>query len=152
MLLKIFKFLLLLLPWFFSSLFKYDYNFYNEINLPFFAPKPLFYQIAWPLIYIFISISIYKILNDNKYKDLPFSYKITLLINYIFNQSYPYVFFNAKNIFYSFIITIGTFISLLFFHNETESINQKNAKYLIPYILLSLFAVILSFSIIILNS
>ncbi|MBE6157447.1 MAG: tryptophan-rich sensory protein [Firmicutes bacterium] len=148
---KILLFIGILIPWFLSSLLPIDYNYYKSINLPSFAPPSIFYIIAWTIIYIFISISIYQILNKYKIKDLPSSYKATLIVNYLFNQSFQLVFFILKNNFLGFISCLGTFISVLYLYSETKNLNEKSTKYLVPYILLSIFASILSLSIYLLN-
>ena len=148
---KILLFIGILIPWFLSSLLPIDYNYYKSINLPSFAPPSIFYIIAWTIIYIGISISIYQILNKYKIKDLPNSYRTTLIINYLFNQSFQLVFFILKNNFLGFISCLGTFISVLYLYSETKNLNEKSTKYLVPYILLSIFASILSLSIYLLN-
>ena len=74
MLKKTFTFLLILLPWFLSSLLPIDYNYYKTIKLPFFAPNNMFYIIAWTITYISISISIYQILKENGLKKINKSY------------------------------------------------------------------------------
>ena len=56
-----------------------------------------------------------------------------------------------KNPFLGFISSLGTFISTLFLYEETALIQSKQSKLLIPYILLSLFASILSLTIYIIN-
>jgi len=148
---KIFIFLITLLPWFLTYLLKLDYNYYKEIKLPFFAPPQIFYPIAWTIIYILIAITIYTILTSYHWKDIPLSYKITLLINYLFNQSYTIAFFGLKNNFLGIVSTLGTFLSTLFLYEETSLLNNKISKILYPYIALSLFATILSISIYLLN-
>lgn len=148
---KIFIYILCLTPWFLNNILPINYNYFNEINLPFFTPPPLFYSISWTIIYILISISIYNIFISFKFKDIKISYKITLLINYIFNQSFPILFFMLKNPFLGFISSLGTFISTLFLYEETALIQSKQSKLLIPYILLSLFASILSLTIYLIN-
>ena len=70
-----FKFIIILLPWFLSSLIPIDKEFYNSLTLPFFTPPQMAYGIIWSIIYICISISIYQILNTYKIKDIPKSYK-----------------------------------------------------------------------------
>ena len=144
-------FILLLLPWFIASAFPIDYNYYDSLNLPFFAPPKLFYGIAWPLVYILITISIFQIINSFKLSDIPKSYKITLFINYLFNQSYTIIGFGLKNNFLGFVSCLGTFISCLFLVVETKELKEKSTMYLLPYVLLSFFATILSFSIYIMN-
>ena len=146
-----FKFIIILLPWFLSSLIPIDKEFYNSLTLPFFTPPEMAYGIIWSIIYICISISIYQILNTYKIKDIPKSYKYTLLLNYIANQSFQPLFFLLKSTFLGFVSCILTFITSLFLYKETKDVKEKSAKYLIPYILFSLFAAILSLSIYLLN-
>ena len=148
---KILLYTICLLPWFISYSIPINYDYYKEIILPFFAPPNLFYQIAWTIIYILVAYTIYSIIIVYKKQDIPKSYKITLLINYIANQSFTIVFFNLQNNFLGFVSCFITLISTLFLYEET-SLLQSNKKYLIiPYILLSIFATILSLSIYILN-
>lgn len=151
MLKKAFLFILCLLPWFFTSLLPLNYDFYEKINLPFFAPPKIFYPIVWTIIYILISITVYTIIRSYKWKEIPNKYKLTLLINYILNQSYTIFFFGLQNTFLGFISCLGTLLSSLFLYDETSLMNSKISKLLIPYIILLIFATILSVSIFILN-
>lgn len=151
MLKKFFTFIICLLPWFVASIVPVDYNYYKEINLPWFAPPTIFYGIAWTIVYILIAFSITSLLNSYRFKELPKSYKISLLVNYLFNQSYTLVFFGLKSNFLGFVSCLGTLISCLFLFTETYNLKSKSSKYLIPYILLATFAVILSFTIYIIN-
>ncbi len=148
---KILLFLACLLPWFLSSIIPLNYKYYEVINKPFFAPPKIFYPIVWTIMYILIAITIYTVLKSYKYKDIPRNYKITLLINYIFNQSYTLLFFGLNNNFLGFVSCLGTFLSSLFLYEETSLINNKISKLLKPYILLLVFATILSISIYLLN-
>ena len=149
---KIFKFLICLLPWFVTYLIPLDYNYLKVIKTPAFTPPSLFYPIAWTIIYILIAITIYQILNLYKFKDLHNKYKLTLLVNYIFNQSFTLLFFGLKNNFLGFIACLGTLLSSLFLYDETALIKNKVSKLLYPYIILSIFATILSLSIYLLNA
>jgi tryptophan-rich sensory protein len=144
-------FILFLLLWFLGSFIPIDYSYYKELTLPGFAPPSWFYGVAWTINYILLSISMSSIFSEYKYKDIPKSYKLSLIINYIFNQSYTILFFGLKNNFLGFISCLGTFLSALFLYEETSLINSKISKLLHPYIILSLFATILSLSIYLLN-
>lgn len=150
MLKKIIIYVLCLAPWFINTLIPLDYNYLYEIKTPFFTPPKLFYPIAWKIIYILISITTYNIFTTYK-KDTPKSYKITLLINYLFNQSYTLIFFGLNNQFLGFVSCLGTLISTLFLYEETSLLNHKKKYLLIPYILLSMFATILSVTIFLIN-
>ena len=57
-----------------------------------------------------------------------------------------------KNNFLGFVSCLGTLISTLFLYEETSLLNNKISKLLYAYILLSLFATILSLSIFFLNA
>ena len=149
---KIFTYLICLIPWFFISFIKVDYNYLKKINTPFFTPPNYFYAISWTIIYLLIAYTIYKIVISYKWKDIPKSYKITLLINYICNQSFVIVFFLLKNNFLGFVSCILTLITSLFLYEETSLLHNKKKYYLIPYIGLSIFATILSLSIYLLNT
>lgn len=151
MLKKILIYILCLAPWFIINIIPLNYNYFNEIKTPFFTPPKLFYPIAWTIIYILISITIYSIVTSYKFKEIPKSYKITLLINYLFNQSYTLVFFGLKNQFLGFISCLGTLISTLFLYEETSLLETKKKYLLIPYILLSMFATVLSATIFLIN-
>ena len=151
MLKKILIYILCLAPWFIINIIPLNYNYFNEIKTPFFTPPKLFYPIAWTIIYILISITTYSIITSYKFKEIPKSYKITLLINYLFNQSYTLVFFGLKNQFLGFISCLGTLISTLFLYEETSLLETKKKYLLIPYILLSIFATVLSATIFLIN-
>ena len=69
------KFIIILLPWFLSSLIPIDKNYYNNLNLPWFAPPGIAFGIIWTFLYICIAISIYQIINNHNKKDIPNSYK-----------------------------------------------------------------------------
>lgn len=145
------KFIIILLPWFLSSLIPIDKNYYNNLNLPWFTPPGIAFGIIWTFLYICIAISIYQIINNHNKKDIPNSYKYTLLLNYIANQSFQPLFFYFKNNFLGFISCIITLITSLFLYKETKDLKESSAKWLIPYVIFTLYASILSLSIYFLN-
>ena len=147
---KFFMFILILIPWFLSSLLFNDNSFYQTLNLPFFALPGWAYGIVWTILYFLIAISIYKIYSNNKYSNIK-SYNIALLLNYVFNQLYTFLFFNLHNLFLSFLDTTLILISAINLYDETKKIDENASKFLIPYILFSLFASILSLTIYLMN-
>lgn len=152
MLKKVLIFILCFVPWLLSSFIPVDYSYFDSLRLPFFCPPKAFYGIAWTIIYILIAVSIYGIVMDCSWKRIPKSYKITLFINYIFNQAYTLIFFGLKNNFLAFVDCVAVFISCLFLYHETNNLREKSSKFLDPYVLLSLFASILSLTIYVINS
>ena len=148
---NIILFILILVPWFISGLLFPDINnFYDNINLPFFALPDYLYGIIWTILYILISISIYKIYTEYKLHEVS-SYNKNLLLNYIVNQLYTFILFRLNNLFLAFIDTILILITSLSLYDETKKLNNSASKFLIPYILFSIFAVILSLTIYFLN-
>lgn len=151
MLKKYLIFILCLAPWFLSNILPINYNYFNEIKLPFFAPPSLFYIISWTIIYISTAITIYNVFIPYKFKEIPKTYKISLITNYLFNQSYTLLFFLLKNPFLGLISSIGTFLSSLFLYEETSLLQSKGSTLLIPYVILSLFTTVLSLTIYLIN-
>lgn len=148
---KIFKFLIILFPWFISGLiFRSDQIFYKSLNKPFFAPPGILFPIVWTILYILIAISIYLIFKDNSYKDT-LNYNKSLLINYFSNQIFSFLFFTLKSPFLALIDTIIVLISSLFLYYESKQLNKISAKLLIPYIIWNIFATILIISIFFMN-
>ncbi len=144
---KITTFILYLLPWFLSALiFKSDKPYYLSLNKPFFAPPSWLFGIIWPILYLLITYSIY-----NTYKDSDKNYKRNLLINYITNQLFSFFFFTIKNNLLSLIDTIIVLITSYYLYKQTNNINQKYSKYLIPYIIWNIFATILILTINVMN-
>lgn len=148
----LFIFIICLIPWYITALVPVDYSYFNIVRLPFFTPPPIFYVIAWNIIYILIAFSASSTINKYGFKNINKDYLSSLLINYLFNQSFNIVFFGFKNNFLGFISCLGTFISCLFLYQNTAEINEKSAKSLDPYVILSLFATILSLTIYVINT
>lgn len=141
------KYLLFLLPWFISSiLFKSSTMYYESLSLPFFAIPSYLFGIVWTILYILIAISIF-IVCENSNKE----YKKYLLINFISNQLFTFFFFTLRNNFLSLIDVIVTLISAIYLYNETKLQNKKASYFLIPYIIFSIYALLLIFSINLLN-
>ena len=146
---KIIRFLILLLPWFISSIiFRVDTSYYKSLRLPFFAPPSILFPIVWTVLYILITISVYIISYRN---DIDSNYKITLLINYLSNQLYTLFFFIIKDNFLALCDALTVFISSLYLYLESKKYDNRSGNLLIFYIIWNLFATILSISIFILN-
>ena len=141
------KYLLFLLPWFISSiLFKSSTIYYESLSLPFFAIPSYLFGIVWTILYILISISIFIVYENSNKK-----YKKYLLINFISNQLFTFFFFTLRNNFLSLIDVIVTLISAIYLYNETKLQNKKASYFLIPYIIFSIYALLLILSINLLN-
>lgn len=148
---KILRFIILLFPWLLSGIiFKVDLDYYNYLNLPGFVLPNKLISIIWIILYVLITISIYKIsINKNIFKEKDYFY--VLITNFLANSLFIYGFFYLKSLFFGFILTTITLISSIFLFIETKKLNKKASYYLIPYIVFNVYAFILSLSIYIMN-
>ena len=89
---KIFKFIIILAPWFLSSLIQ-NANFIDTIKTPDFTPPKMAFPIIWSTLYILIAISIYNTIDKRNKK-----YTTLLIINYIANQLFNIFFFSLNSI------------------------------------------------------
>ena len=148
---KVLRFLVILLPWFISGiLFRSDSVYYKNLNKPFFAPPGILFAIIWPILYILIAISIYKVYDKNSFSETR-RYNEALIINYFSNQIFSFLFFTIKSPFFALIDTIIVLISSLYLYLETKELDEDSSKYLIPYIIWNVFASILIISVFFLN-
>lgn len=141
---KILRILIIFIPWLLSGIiFKYDSKYYSSLYIPSIALQPKLISISWIIIYILISISIYKLSKkENIIKNSDYFY--VLITNYLANQLFLYGFFYLKSPFLGFILTVITFISSIFLFIESKKIDKKSSYFLIPYITYSAYAFILS--------
>lgn len=146
---KVGFYVILLLPWFISSLFNKCTAYFDLLNLPFFALPKWSYSIVWTLLYLIIAYSIYLVFKKIKFTNK--NYNTSLIINYVFNQLYLPLFFCLKSPLLGLIISIGILISSLFLYLETKEISEKATKFLIPYPIFMVYATILSLAIYFLN-
>ena len=143
---KILRYLGFLLPWFIGGIiFKVDTTFYKSLNKPSLAPPGYLFAIIWPILYLLIALSIYKMKDKNK------DYLKVLIINYFSNQIFNFFFFTIKSPFIAMIDTIIVLISSLYLYLEAKKDNSLSAKLLIPYILWNIFATYLIISVYIMN-
>ena len=144
-------FIFILILWLLSGfIFDINYNFYNTLKLAVCAFNGTLISIIWFCIYVLISLSILIILKKNllfKNSD----YLCILIINYIANQSFLYFFFNLMSPFLGLAISIIIFISTIFLYIETKKISRRSSYFLVPYLVYNLYALILMFSVYIMN-
>lgn len=120
-----------------------DFNDFATLNKPFFAPPGIIFPIAWTIIYILMGISYYGVGNAKK----SYTYEIQLFLNLMWSI----IFFILK---WRFIATL--LIAVLIFLVvkmilEFYKIKKWTAYINIPYLIWLCYALVLSFSITILN-
>ncbi len=120
---------------------------YNQLTLPFLAPKSFIFPIVWSILYLFIGISYYLYRKENN--DL--FVKILYYGQLFFNFSWALLFFLVKWRFFSIIwIIILIFLVgyLMYFYYYLE---KKSFYLFIPYILWLFFALYLNVGVWLLN-
>lgn len=129
-------FLLYIIPYFFIQQDLEFYNSLNKINIP-----SIVFSIVWTILYSLLSIyliNVYKTLHDNK------RLLVYLIINYFSNVLYVLFFFQFKMLFLPFVMCCTSFLSILFVWMETILFNKKLSYLIIPNVVWSLFACVLS--------
>ena len=127
-----------------------DYNYYEIINKPSYAPHKKIFPVVWTFLYILIGIS-YIILyfspaTFSKFFSMPVFY-LQLLLNIL----WPFMFFKFKKIAPAFVISILLFLSVLLMTKLFFGISIILGILQIPYLLWLAFAVKLNFDIMRLN-
>lgn len=144
-------FIWILFLWLLSGLiFKVNNDYYSLLKLPFFTLNGKIISIIWFIIYILITISIFKVIKKiNIFKNKDYLY--ILITNYLSNQLFMYFFFYLMSPFLGFIITIIISLSTIFLYLETKKISKKSSYYLIPYIIYTTYALVLMSTIYFIN-
>lgn len=145
---KIICFLMLLIPWFVSSiLFPFDAGFYNSLNLPKITPPKFVFVIIWPILFTLITITLYRILKKDSLNN---DYLYILIMNFIGVETYNLFFFYMNNLFLSLVSTVVTLVTSIFLTIETRKLDNSWGL-LIPYNIWCLYAFILITSIYLTN-
>lgn len=137
-------FLALLFLWFLSSIFfPFDQGFYLSLNIPLLIPNCLFI-IIWSTIYFLNTSSYYLLFKEY---DLNNDYYFIVILNYLFNQSFPLFFFYMHSLLLSLIILTGCTVLSYFLYFESKKINKTIGLLNLPYlawnsVLLVLFIII----------
>ena len=88
---NILLFLLLLFLYFLPTLiFKADNKYYDSLNKPFFAPKPIIFSLCWSILYIIFAILLIKILKKEFRQGL-----VIMGINYFISFFFIFFYLNT---------------------------------------------------------
>ena len=122
---------------------------YNVLKKPNLSPPLYVFPIAWIIIYIMISISLYLVTNTKKNGN--FDYYMIYVIQLIVNSLCTFIFFGLECFLFSFfwillLIILVLFMTCIYYQN-----NKYSAYLLIPYICWLIFAAYLNLQIYLLN-
>jgi len=134
-------FIIVLFIYFIPGLiFKTDIDYYNSLNKPIYAPPSLLFGIMWPILFILLSILITKKIINKEYR---FDNVVYLIINYLMIFFFNKVFFIDKNLLFTSIDTIFTFITATLIFISVYKDSKKESLLIIPYVIWTLYASIL---------
>ena len=118
-------------------------DWYNKLNKSLFTPPNYIFGIVWPILYILMFVSIYKILHIKECEPLC-NAKIYFIIQLSLNLIWTYIFFKKQQIFYALIDLILIIIFTILTINEFDKYNRQASNLLIPYIIWLFFALYLN--------
>jgi len=118
-------------------------NFYSSINKPFSLP-PIVFIVVWSILYILMSISIYRVRNSKKNN-------ILYYINIGLNSIWTLVFFGFKNFLLSFVILVFLLADVIVMLVRFRKYDTLSSNLLIPYIIWLVIAGYLNLSIYLMN-
>ncbi len=122
---------------------------YNVLKKPNLSPPSYVFPIAWIIIYIMISISLYLVTNTKKNGN--FDYYMIYVIQLIVNSLWTFIFFGLECFLFSFFWILLLIILVLFMTYIYYQNNKYSAYLLIPYICWLIFAAYLNLQIYLLN-
>lgn len=122
---------------------------YEEIVKPSLAPPGFIFPIAWIVLYILMSISLYLVTNDIKKDNI--NYYMIYIVQMIVNSFWTFIFFGLKAFFFSFlwILLLIVFVGIMSYMYCKRS--KVSFALLVPYLLWLVFAAYLNFQIYLLN-
>ena len=128
----------------------YNAEFYKNLVKPSITPKPCIFQIVWPILYILMLISITVVVKTGSHTKL---YAIiAFIIQLILNLFWSPIFFIWKKIKIAFIISIALILSVIWMIMEFFKISKIASIIQIPYLIWLIFAAILNYFFVKLNS
>lgn len=131
-------------------IWRIDKVWYNSLKKPFLTPKPIFFAVIWPILFVLISVATALMYNQFEIRQAKLFY-IVLFLNYIFNQAYSYIQFKKKDLFLSSIDAALVAISSLALVLITFPLESIASILLFPYFLWTSFATYLAIDLYSLN-
>lgn len=128
-----------------------DYNYYDSLIKPFWAPPKWLFGPVWSLLYILIIISFSKVFYMYFKKQIPFLVLLPFILNIIFNLIFTPLQFGLKNNWLAFLDVILVLITLVWAMKSIFFYARWVSYINIPYLLWVSFATVLQASVTWLN-
>ena len=121
---------------------------YSLIEKPLFNPPSWIFAPVWTTLYLMMTIAIW-IFWHNKNRDMNTIY--IYFIHLVFNTTWSVVFFGFHKIFFALIVLIILICLIIILILRFKRVNMLSLYLMIPYLLWCCFALILNFSLFLLN-
>ena len=126
-----------------------DLDIYNTLNLPFFAPPAITFSIIWPILYSLMGISTFLIVM--KQKKIETASICVYAVQLFFNFAWPILFFISKLFLFSSIWLLALLFFIIWMIVNFFTVSKPAGYLQIPYLIWTVFACILNFTIFFLN-
>ncbi|MGM9966607.1 MAG: TspO/MBR family protein [Rummeliibacillus sp.] len=133
-------------------LFPVDRTWYASLKKPSWTPSGKTIGMIWGILYALIALSLAIIQYKMGLKSTSISFILLWLINYLANQAFSFFQFTAKKLDLAFLDTLVIVITNILLIYSTTQYSGLAALLLIPYLIWSLIATTLAWSIYRLNS
>lgn len=124
---------------------------YVLLKKPPFNPPNWVFGPVWTVLYILMTISLYRVWRKGFKKKEIKTAVILFFVNLFLNALWSITFFGLKNVSLAIVVIIALLLSIIVLIRKFSVIDKVSSKLLIPYALWVSFATILNFSIWILN-
>ena len=151
---KILSFLLFLIVTFSASFIgafatiNYKEPWYSLLTKPSFNPPDWVFGPVWTMLYLLMTIAIWKVCQSN-FRNINIVY--IYFIHLFFNTMWSIVFFVFHNILLALFVLIILIGLILYLMMQYRKINLISFYLMIPYLAWCIFALVLNFSILIIN-
>lgn len=142
---RIFLFLVILFMFFLPTIvFKTDLTFYNSLKGP--KIPSIVFPIVWSIIDVCASIFlVYHLEHKKEYHKKDFLRMLVFfVITYICYFLFPYFFFVKHNLFLGYVFTLVSFLFVTLTLLESLLLNKKVSLLLLPYVIWTIIATVLS--------
>ena len=120
---------------------------YSALEKPVFSPPNWLFAPVWTLLFLFMGVSLYLISEIKNNREAVLIFALQLILNVLWSV----LFFGLQSPFYAFIEIIILWVVILFTIIYFHKLSKQAAYLLYPYILWVSFALILNYSIWVIN-
>ena len=121
---------------------------YSLINKPSFNPPNWIFAPVWTTLYLMMTIAIW-LFWHSKIRDMNTIY--IYFIHIVFNTTWSIVFFGLHKIFYALLVLVALIFLIIILILRFKRVNMLSFYLMIPYLLWCCYALILNFSLFLLN-